>query len=362
MNIFYYMHIDWGWIKQRPQFIAEGLSRYFNVCVYHERSYRNHRLCERSQISQLYVKSLPHLPFMRYNLIFKINMWLLNRIVLLRKYQNAEFVWFTHPMHFSSFICNNQIIIYDCMDDILEFNYPNSVKKRYYFLEKQLCNKADYIITSSDYLKKKLLNRYGIKKNISVVNNAISLTLHDDVELPNHILHYFENKTCEKIVTYLGTISSWFDFDLLVRTLEVNSNVEFLLFGPKEVEIPKNSRIKYGNIIEHKYISKIMQLSDALIMPFKVNELIQSVNPVKAYEYIYAYKPIFMPQYDESLKFVDYIYLYNNSDTFISWISDFTQGKLKAKKTKTDCHKFALNNNWNNRITQILSILPKNEL
>ena len=100
-----------------------------------------------------------------------------------------------------------------------------------------------------------------------------------------------------------------------------------------------------------------MHLSDALIMPFVVNELIRSVNPVKAYEYIYAHKPIFMPKYTESLKFADYIYLYDESGIFYTWVSLLTEGKLKAKRTKDDCRDFALNNNWDARIEHILSIL-----
>ncbi len=35
------MHIDWNWIKQRPQFIAEGLSKKYKVDVVYKYSYRN---------------------------------------------------------------------------------------------------------------------------------------------------------------------------------------------------------------------------------------------------------------------------------------------------------------------------------
>lgn len=360
MNVFYFMHIDWGWIKQRPQFIAEGLSNYFDVCVYHERSYKFFKLCEKIvPTGHLSVKSLFHLPLMRNNVIFRVNMWLMNRIFLKKKYKTADIVWFTHPMHFSSFIHKNQILIYDCMDDILEFNYSASVKKRYFTLEERLCRKADYIITSSDYLKDKIVSRYNISNDIHVINNAISLNVQDEVELPSDVFCFFQNKERNKIITYVGTISNWFDFDLLLKTLEINTNIEFLLFGPTEVEIPKNDRIKYCGIVEHKYVVKILNLSDALMMPFVVNELIRSVNPVKAYEYIYAYKPIFMPKYTESLKFVDYIYLYDENKDFFAWTLLLAQGKLSAKKTKDDCRNFALNNNWDARIEQVLSILKE---
>ena len=33
LNILYVIHIDWNWIKQRPQFLAESLNVYYNVNV-----------------------------------------------------------------------------------------------------------------------------------------------------------------------------------------------------------------------------------------------------------------------------------------------------------------------------------------
>jgi len=40
-KILYLMHVDWEWIKQRPQFIAEGLSKFYDVHVFFPVSYFN---------------------------------------------------------------------------------------------------------------------------------------------------------------------------------------------------------------------------------------------------------------------------------------------------------------------------------
>ena len=37
-SILYIMSVPWGWIKQRPHFLAEGLSKYCKVSVYYKKS------------------------------------------------------------------------------------------------------------------------------------------------------------------------------------------------------------------------------------------------------------------------------------------------------------------------------------
>ena len=38
-KMLYIMHIDWNWIKQRPQFLVEELSQYYDVTVVYTYGY-----------------------------------------------------------------------------------------------------------------------------------------------------------------------------------------------------------------------------------------------------------------------------------------------------------------------------------
>ena len=51
-RILYFMHVDWNWIKQRPHFLAEGLSQHFKVDVWHEKTYvgKKHLVSNSKQI------------------------------------------------------------------------------------------------------------------------------------------------------------------------------------------------------------------------------------------------------------------------------------------------------------------------
>lgn len=93
-----------------------------------------------------------------------------------------------------------------------------------------------------------------------------------------------------------------------------------------------------------------MEIVDALIMPFKITELIKSVNPVKLYEYIYMNKPIIAPLYPESVYFNDYVYLYNDIDELMQYFGRVSKGELKAKNTYESNLKFIKSNTWASRI------------
>ena len=356
-SILYFMHIDWRWIKQRPHFIAEGLSASAKVDVVHEIMYNSKKQKRtKNRIANLNIKGIPHIPFCRYDFIFNINSFILNKIILRNKLRKADVVWFGHPIHYNKFKSRKgQTIVYDCMDDLLGFSLSERTKERYKRLEAALCKNADIVLASSLNLRNKLKERYG-RNDIYLVNNAISLNLTEDVELPRKIEECFLDKKTKKM-TYIGTISDWFDFVAMEKILSENKNLELLLFGPKEVEIPAHERITYCGILEHKYILKVMASSDALVMPFVLNDLILSVDPVKAYEYIYACKPVIMPRYGESEKFEDFIYLYSGVQELQDIASELSKGYLEAKRTKEECKAYAESNSWKSRVKQIKELL-----
>ena len=109
-------------------------------------------------------------------------------------------------------------------------------------------------------------------------------------------------------------------------------------------------------MVPHDMVFAVMEHSDALIMPFVLNELILSVNPVKLYEYIYSSKPCLAPRYGESEAFGDYVYLYESKEECCRTINELINGK-GAKHSKDENITFALSNTWKERVEQIEKII-----
>ena len=352
------MHISWGWVKQRPHFIAEGLNGKANIVVAVTRNFSQKNIKNATEVQ---VKNLFRLPLERISFIFRINA-LLYRIQLKKWLEDADIIWFTSP-YFVPFVAEkyfkDKISVYDCMDDVLEFPSIKSDASRFAYYERNerfLFNHATVLVSSADYLRQKLVKRYGHREDIVVINNAIKEIepTQERGALPACLQSY---RKCNHFkLVYIGTISSWMDFPLLKEILSCYQNIEVFLFGPSEIKIPVIERMTYGGKLEHDVVFKVMDMADVLIMPFVVNELIKSVNPVKLYEYIYSGKPCVAPSYGESLPFKDYVYLYSNPSECLSIIEKL-RTEPKGKADIAVCQDFCKQNTWSSRVAAICKVL-----
>jgi glycosyltransferase involved in cell wall biosynthesis len=357
------MHIPWSWIKQRPHFIAEELSNYFLIDLYYEISYKHFDAFKKfkTEHANLKINKLIKLPFNNNKIIRSINRQLIsNAIQKILKYNNFDYLWITHPRTFSYFKDIRQVdkikIIYDCMDDVLFFPHirdNKTYRKEILALEEELCNRAHYIFFSSDNLHNSLSHRYNLtSKSYRIINNGIKLYKKTNRKIN---IENFSRKNIN--LFYAGTISEWFDFDLILKSLEHFQNLHYYLAGPTEVNIPRNNNIHYAGIIEHSQIYNFLSMADILIMPFKMNKLTLSVDPVKIYEYIYSCKPIIAPDYPETRKFNQFVYLYNNPDNYIKTIDHIVKSDFSPRQPRSNCHEFARQNTWQQRANSIKEIL-----
>ena len=69
-------------------------------------------------------------------------------------------------------------------------------------------------------------------------------------------------------------------------------------------------------VLEHERLWEAAEQTDAMIMPFKVNPIIEAVDPVKLYEYINMGKAVIAPYYKEIERFRPYVYFYWDETSF----------------------------------------------
>lgn len=373
-HILYLMHIPWGWIKQRPHFFAEKLAEDAVVDVKYKQPFKvakKHLLTSKSEtVSNLFIGSFFMFPWHKLP-ILKYFTWgwsqsLSLRFSLKRK-TKYDFIWLTSPALYPCIgaVDKGAKIIYDCMDDIAEF--PSSKSSPVYC--KQLVNweiglmkHADIVLCSSAYLKEKVISRSGINRDIHVINNAISLPQIESFDsYPSKVqeaINLLKLPKCSLL--YIGTISQWFDFKLICEALDKNQDVQLVLVGPKDCEIPSHKQIHYIGSVERQYIYSLMEQASALVMPFIVNELIRSVNPVKMYEYIYMEKPIIAPYYGEMEKFLPYVNLYHSNEEFMRLVAQLHKGELRVTAEKgKEMKAFAEKNTWESRYEEVKKLLFK---
>ena len=345
------MNVEWNWIKQRPHFIAERLNSKCDIRIVYQYKYGRTNLQKRANDN---LKLVPLKVIPKITGVEKLR-WINDRIIgykikrIIGKYRpNAIFL--TYPSQecaISSNYCGD--IYYDCMDNHSAFICDKKEKQKMEKQEKKLIEIATKVFVSSEYLRRTISERYQVELDKFVlVRNAYNGNIIDP-EIDE------TNETDNSLVklAYIGTISSWFDFDTILQVLNSKTNVELHLYGPiDKVDIPNNSRIIYHGVIEHEKLYDTIKHMDCLIMPFVLNEIIEAVDPVKVYEYVNFNKNIIIRKYPEVERLKDFVYFYNNSAEFIDAIDRIEQSKnIKySMKQRTD---FLKENSWENRVAII---------
>lgn len=348
------MNVDWAWAKQRPHFLAEHLSKSFDVVIFYPYSWR------RSQLVNNTMGSLKIYPFFiiplagRFAVIERFNLFILKFLVgIFLKIRRFDYLWISSP-ELSEYLPEKieAKLIYDCMDDVLEFPTNQSRKSVLMQSEIKLIKASSQIFCSSINLRQKLMLRGGSDGAITVLNNAFEPSSFSQDSGKSCVI----GKSNFYVLGYVGTISSWLDFEVIQKVVEVFDNVEIHLLGPVENLIEsrvKHERIKFLGAVSHSEIQANISGFDILIMPFLLTELILSVDPVKLYEYIFFNKPIVAIRYPEVDRFSDFVDFYETHEDFIKIISGYINGDVNKKYSDDDRFEFISKNSWGERVSII---------
>ena len=347
------MHVDWRWIKQRPHFIAEGLSDYYHVNVIYLYSKRYLLNFNVNIINKRSFTIFPafRLPFYQNKWIYKLNRTYMRFYIkfFIKKY-NPDYLWITFPQLYDYIPQNIDCkLIYDCMDDATGFDYPENFKFNISESDKRLVKDANIVFTSSNYLYDKLHDNYQCEDKLYLIRNAFDGKIVDETTFGEKKHHNIYK------IGYVGTISSWFDFDALKFTLEKFKNIEYNLIGPIEKNVLKynHARLNYLGPVNHKELFNYVKHFDCLIMPFKLSDLVKSVDPTKLYEYINYNKPIISVYYEELEYFSQFLYFYENNEDLEDIIKNLIQNGFQTKYTDFKRLEFLNNNSWNDRLSKI---------
>lgn len=162
----------------------------------------------------------------------------------------------------------------DVMDDFPAFHH-GMARKHLQIVENKIIQKAQKILVSSTNLEVGFL-----KKKLFATKIFNAFDNNDIIRLPNE-------KPSVHMLGYIGTIAEWFDWDLVIQIAQHFPMLTIQLIGPVYTALPKNLP---GNVvllgpIMHSEVAKYLHQFTLGLIPFKLNQLTKSVDPIKYYEY-----------------------------------------------------------------------------
>lgn len=182
--------------------------------------------------------------------------------------------------------------VFDVMDDFPYFfkgkSRVNMNKNHHMVIEY-----VDMCIFSSH----NLMNKYkNIAQQSELIMNACDKDFKAACDITRNV-----NAGKTKIFGYVGSIAEWFDWDMVIRLASDNPEHQIVLVGPNyssnPPKLPENIKIRAA--IQHSEVPRLLSSFDFGLIPFKKNELTESVDPIKYYEYIAAGLPVISTSFGE---------------------------------------------------------------
>lgn len=217
-------------------------------------------------------------------------------------------------------------------------------------LERQLIVRATVVLVSSENLRRVLVERYGeeIALKLHLIRNGYNGCVLTEQTYPT--------QSNDFTLCYVGTIGKWFNFDFITRSLKDIPELRYKIIGPTEVEVPREDRIEYTGTVEHCRLYDEVKDCNALMMPFLLNDIVLSVDPVKLYEYINYNKNILCVRYPEVERFEPFVYFYEDYTSFVQQIRKMMKDNT-VKYTPKDRVQFLNQSSWKYRVNEIAGIV-----
>jgi glycosyltransferase involved in cell wall biosynthesis len=176
--------------------------------------------------------------------------------------------------------------------------------------ESALIKKSSYIFTASEKLddkfpQDKVINiPHGV--NFSMFSDRIYISPGDQPQ-------------GKPIAGFYGSISTWLDQALLVKTIAALPDWNFVLIGKIECNVDKLSR--FSNVYflgtkPHHQLPQYIQSWNVAMLPFVDNKQIQMCNPLKLREYLASGTPIVTTDFSALNGYRKYIQIANEYNPF----------------------------------------------
>ena len=270
-----------------------------------------------------------------------------------------------HPFWYglASFVPQAKLV-YDCMDFHAGFsNTGNS----HTAVEHQLLALADLTIVTSDYLVN-FAQQAGAKQ-VSLIRNAAQFEhFYQAAQKPHRTTHPANSaQTAQPVIGYYGAIADWFDPSLIEAVSVRFPHAQIMLIGDDTAGMAKKlahcRNVRFLGEKPYAELPSWLAQFDVCLIPFKVNELTLATNPVKAYEYLSAGKPVVSIDLPEMAQFGASVYTAQTADQFAKQVAVALaegQNPTQAQALFEQRVAFAQTQTWASRAQSLLQAVENN--
>ena len=165
------------------------------------------------------------------------------------------------------------------------------------------------------------------------------------------------------VAGYYGAMAEWFDYKLLDAIAELRPDWNFLLIGPmydnslreRGGSMLKRSNVRWIGPRDYKELPRYLQVFDAAMIPFVINNITLATSPLKLYEYFAGGKPVVSTPMPECEAFADVQIVRNVQEFSVALDRAKTEGNDPRFREKM--RSLGRENSWSARVQLVLDRL-----
>lgn len=256
---------------------------------------------------------------------------------------SCPILWYTFPilpaacLHFEP-----RLIVYDRSD-----HWPDHYSKD----ERMLLKRADVVFATARSL---LESAEHLNSNVHLVPNGVDVKSFRRALLPETSIPLDVAGLPKPIVGLMGAINAKIDTSLLTRLAQAHPAWSIVLVGPViPSEIPTRTLQNLPNVHmlgyrEPSCLPEYLKGFDVAVIPYVLNERTRAINPLKAYEYLAAGRPVVATALPELRGFGSVVRIARGRNDFV------TQVELALQEDDPELahRRFAAvqNDTWDQRV------------
>jgi len=307
----------------------------------------------------LYVFTPVMIPFYHSMWLRKANQWILTS-TLRRKIQQLGFskpiTWTFVPSSADVVGRLGEIkILYHCVDEFSAFSdSPQAAIKK---MEETLLQKADLVIVSSTTLQE---NKRRWNPNTHLIRHGVDYDHFKKALAPETTIPQDAVSLHRPIIGFHGSIADWIDLPLIRKMAVQHPEWAIVLVGEVTTDISLIAGLKNVHLLGKRpygMLPAYCKAFDLAILPFLVNTLTLSANPLKLREYLAAGLPVVATDLPEVRSLKGDIWISINHSEFIEHVV----GILKRGKTgpSPERSKTMEKESWDDKVEALSELIEE---
>lgn len=249
-------------------------------------------------------------------------------------------------------VLGEELAVYYCVDEWSMFSYLD--RERTVDLERRLLGKVDAVFAINHALAdaKRAVNPSTFVSPHGVDVALFGRALAGETKIPDDLAAIRADG--RPVIGFYGTLQDWVDLELVEELAKSRPQWSFVLLGQIMVDVEKLRRLPNVHLLgrrTHAELPAYCKGFDVGIIPYRRQERMEFVNPIKLREYLAAGLPVVSTSVPEVVRYGDRCAIADTAPDFARAIeAALAKGSAEARRQRAAA---MTNESWSARVAEV---------